>query len=68
MLQALRIEKFANTKRLKKIEEDLRTCPLDYFGKTHWKRKVKRERLITEKMQLQDRQNYIRKALSGLNR
>jgi len=61
--QKLKSEKFANAKRLTEIEKELLTCQLDYFGKTHWKRKAKRDRLITEKMKLQERTNYIRKAL-----
>ena len=61
----LRAEKFKNSKRLNEIEKDLWTCRLDYFGKTHWKRKAKRQRLIAEKMRLQNRQNHIRKILSN---
>ena len=63
-IQKLKREKFLNAKRLTEIERDLWTCRLDYFSKTHWKRKAKRDRLISEKMQLQERTNYIRKALS----
>ena len=61
--QKLKREKFLNAKKIIEIEKDLRTCRLDYFGKTHWKRKAKRDRLISEKMQLQERTNYIRKAI-----
>jgi hypothetical protein len=61
--QKLKREKFANAKRLTEIEKDLRTCIIFCVEKTHWTKKAKRKRLITEKMQLQERTNYIRKAL-----
>jgi hypothetical protein len=61
--QKLKREKFLNAKKITEIEKSLTTCRLDYFGKTHWKRKAKRDRLIAEKMQLQERTNYIRKAI-----
>tara|TARA_R110000782_G_scaffold263021_2_gene355474 strand:+ start:265 stop:462 length:198 start_codon:yes stop_codon:yes gene_type:complete len=60
----LKSEKFANAKRLTEIEKDLRTCIVFCVGKTHWTKKAKRKRLIAEKMQLQERTNCIRKALT----
>ena len=62
-IKKLKTEKFANAKRLTKIEKDLRTCIIFCVGKTHWTKKAKRKRLVFEKMQLQERTNYIRKAL-----
>ncbi len=61
--QKLKREKFANAKRLTEIEKELRTCIVFCVRKTHWAKKAKRKRLISEKMELQERTNYIRKAL-----
>lgn len=39
-IQKLKREKFANAKRLTKIEEELRTCIIFCVGKTHWTKKA----------------------------
>jgi hypothetical protein len=57
-------EIFKNAKRLTKIEKELWTCRENYFGKTYWKRLAKREKLIAEKIRLENRTNTLRKQLT----
>jgi len=57
-------EIFKNAKRLTDIEKELWTCRENYFVKTHWKRLAKREKLIAEKITLENRTNVLRKSLT----
>lgn len=54
-----------NRKKLSKIEKELRTCPVSIFGKTQWKRKQKRDRLIEKKITLQNSKANLRRLISG---